>query len=53
MSDTQAKQTAIRYLKDQAAIMKKYGAAPKLSGKSYQSAMSATTRTFKTISSAK
>jgi hypothetical protein len=53
MSDTQAKQTATRYLKDQAAIMKKYGAAPKLSGKNYQSAMSATTRTFKTLSSAK
>ncbi len=53
MSEFQAKQTATQYLKDQAEIMKKYGDTPKLSGKSYESAVNATTRTFQTISSAK
>jgi hypothetical protein len=53
MSSAQAKQTATQYLKDQAEIMKKYGDSPKLSGKRYEAAMKATTRTFKTISSAK
>jgi|GEM_PF-4639336 len=53
MSNTQASQAATRYLKDQAEIMKKYGAAPKLSGPSYQAAKAAITQTFKTLSSVK
>ena len=53
MSTVQAKQTAAQYLKDQADIMKKYGEAPSLSGKRYDSALKSTTKTFRTISSAK
>lgn len=53
MSNSQAAQAATRYLRDQAEIMKKYGAAPKLSGPLYQAAKTAVTKTFKTISSAK
>jgi len=53
MSESQAAQTATRYLKDQADIMRKYGAAPKLSGPSYRAARTAAAKTFKTISSAK
>ncbi len=46
MSKNEAKQAATQYLKDQAEIMKKYGAAPKLSGKRYEEAKTATARTF-------
>jgi hypothetical protein len=53
MSNSQAAQTASRYLKEQAEIMKKYGPAPKLSGPQYQAAKTAVTKTFKTISSSK
>lgn len=53
MPKSEAKETAVQYLKEQAEIMKKYGAAPKLSGKRYEAALTATTRTFKTMSSAK
>jgi len=51
MSNAQATQAATKYLREQAEIMKKYGAAPKLSGPRYQAAKNAVTRTFKTISS--
>lgn len=51
MSKKQAQETATKYLKDQAQIMKKYGSAPKLSGKRYEEAKTATTRTFQTLSS--
>jgi len=53
MSEDQAAQTATRYLREQAEIMKKYGTGPKLSGPQYQAAKTAVTRTFKTISSTK
>jgi hypothetical protein len=53
MSKNQAMAAATQYLKDQAAIMKKYGNAPKLSGPSYTAAKNATVRTFQTISSTK
>ena len=53
MSKTQATQAATNYLRDQAAIMGKYGTAPKLSGPNYTAAKEATTRTFQKISSAK
>jgi hypothetical protein len=50
MSEKQAAQAAAQYMKDQAAIMKKYGESPKVSGANYESAVRATTRTFQTIS---
>jgi hypothetical protein len=46
MSKTEANETATRYMKEQAAIIRKYGAAPKLSGPDYQAAVAAITRTF-------
>lgn len=49
MSKTEASQTATQYMKEQAAIMKKYGDAPKLSGPDYQAAIAATARTFQMI----
>jgi hypothetical protein len=49
MSKTEANETATRYMKEQAEIMKKYGDAPKLSGPDYQAAIAATTRTFRMI----
>ena len=53
MSKSQAKQAAENYLKDQVAIMKKYGEAPKLSGPRYAAAKTAAIRTFQTISATK
>lgn len=53
MSKAQAAKTAEKYLRDQAAIMKKYGDAPKLYGPRYAAAKNATTHTFQTISSTK
>ena len=53
MSKAQAAQAAAKYLKDQAAIMKKYGDAPKLSGSAYTAAKNATAKTFQTISATK
>lgn len=49
MSKTEANETATQYMKEQAAIMKKYGEAPKLSGPNYQAAITAVTRTFQLI----
>ena len=51
MSKAQAAQAATNYLRDQAAIMKKYGEAPKLSGPRFTAAKTAATRTFQIISS--
>lgn len=53
MSKSQATAAATQYLRDQAAIMKKYGTAPKLSGPQYTAAKNAVSRTFQTISSTK
>ena len=50
MSKQQAAQQAAQYMKAQAAIMQRHGEAPKLSGKNYDSALRATTETFRTIS---
>ena len=50
MSSKQAKQAAEEYLKEQAKIIGKYGAAPKLSGDRYREALNDTQRTFQTIS---
>jgi hypothetical protein len=50
MSSSEAKKHAKQFLKDQAAIISKYGEAPKLSGQSYKTALLDTTRTFQTLS---
>ena len=39
MSPSEAKRNAAQFLKDQAAIMKKHGEAPKLSDQDYQTAL--------------
>lgn len=53
MSSKQATQAAARYMQDQAEIMKKHGEEPNVAGKTYASALRATTQTFRTISKAK
>ena len=50
MSDSQAKQFATKYLKEQAQIIAKYGSAPKLSGERFKQAVTETQRTFQTLS---
>lgn len=50
MSPSEAKRNAAQFLKDQAAIMKKYGEAPKLSRQDYQAALTDTTKTFQSLS---
>jgi hypothetical protein len=52
MSPKNVTQLAANFLRDQAEIMKKYGQGPKLSGPSFETAVSATKKTFKTLSSA-
>ncbi|MGB7134398.1 MAG: hypothetical protein WBD46_03880 [Acidobacteriaceae bacterium] len=49
MSKSEAKAAAAEYLKAQAEIMKKYGPAPKLSGRRYEEAKTATAKTFHTL----
>lgn len=51
MATKKAQSVATRYLREQAKIMRKYGEAPKLSGKRYAAAVKTTARTFETISS--
>lgn len=53
MSQTQATQAAAKYMRDQAAVMRKYGETPKVSGPKFASAVRATARTFQAISKAK
>ena len=53
MSDSQAKETATRYLKEQAEIMRKHGDSPKTQGKRFDSAVKESTKTFKVLSSTK
>ncbi len=53
MSSKQAKQTAERYLKEQAEIIKKYGGTPKLSGERYREALAETQKTFQALSASK
>lgn len=53
MSNSEAKKNAKQFLKDQAAIIKKYGDAPKLAGQSYKAALQDTTKTFKSLSTAR
>jgi hypothetical protein len=53
MSPSEAKKNAAQFLKDQAAIMKKHGQAPKLSELDYQAALTETTRTFQSLSTAR
>ncbi|HEY5021448.1 MAG TPA: hypothetical protein VII30_03060 [Gemmatimonadaceae bacterium] len=53
MSPDEAKKNAAQFLKDQAEIIKRYGKAPKLSGRGYQDVLNDTTKTFQSLSSAK
>ena len=48
MSDAQKK--AVQYLKEQAQIIEKYGAKPKLRGSKYKEAVTDTMRTFAHLS---
>jgi hypothetical protein len=50
MSDSQAKQIATKYLKEQAEIIAKYGSAPKLSGERFKQAVAETQKNFKVLS---
>jgi hypothetical protein len=50
MSPSEAKKNAEQFLRDQAAIIKKYGEAPKLSGEDYQAVLNDTTKTFESLS---
>ena len=50
MSPSEAKENAEQFLKDQAAIIKKYGEAPKLSGADYKAVLNDTTQTFESLS---
>jgi hypothetical protein len=50
MSDSQAKQIATKYLKEQAEIIAKYGSAPKLSGERFKQAVTETQRNFRELS---
>jgi hypothetical protein len=52
MSPQDAKKNAALFLKDQAAIIKKYGEAPKLSGQRFQAAFNGTVRTFRSLGAA-
>jgi hypothetical protein len=53
MSNREAKQNAERFLKEQAAIMKRHGDTPKMSGDVYKTALVQTTKTFQSLSEAK
>ena len=50
MTVLEAEKNAIKYLREQAWIIGKYGKAPKLSGESYQAALEATAKTFQSLS---
>jgi hypothetical protein len=52
MTTTEVKTLAQKFLEDQAAIIKKHGHAPKLSGPKFQRAMRDTRKTFETLHTA-
>ena len=49
MSPKDAKKNAQEFLKNQAAIIKKYGGTPKLSGEAYRSALNEVAKTFTSL----
>ena len=53
MLPSEAKKNAEQFLKDQAAIIKKYGEAPKLSGEDYKAVLNDTTKTFESLSTSR
>lgn len=53
MSKSEAEKNAARFLKEQAAIIRKHGEAPKLSGPLYKEALTGTAKAFQSLSSAK
>lgn len=52
MTTTEVKKLAQKFLEDQAAIIKKHGHTPKLSGPKFQRAVSDTRKTFETLRTA-
>jgi hypothetical protein len=52
VATSDAKKLAHDFLKDQAAIIKKYGHRPKMSGQKFQRVINETKRTFETLKSA-
>lgn len=53
MSASEAKKRAAQFLRDQAAIITKYGKSPKLSGPAYKAALQETTKTFQSLTAPK
>jgi hypothetical protein len=53
MSESEAKKRAAQFLKEQAAIITKYGKSPKLSGPAYKAALQETAKTFRSLISPK
>lgn len=53
MSPDEAKKKAVRFLAEQADIIKKYGKAPKLVGRNYRAALDDTTKLFQSLSAAR
>ncbi len=52
MTTTEVKKLAQTFLEDQAAIIRKHGHAPKLSGPKFKRALSDTRKTFETLRTA-
>jgi hypothetical protein len=53
MSASEAKKRAAQFLKDQAAIITKYGKSPKLSGPAYKAALQETAKKFQSLTAPK
>ena len=49
MSKPSSRTVAEEFIKDQIAIMKKYGSAPKLSAKAYKTLVAKTSRSFEAL----
>jgi hypothetical protein len=52
MATSEFKKLAQNYLRDQAAIIKKHGHTPKMSGQKFRSAMNDTKKTFENLKAA-
>ena len=53
MSADEARKNAVQFLKDQAAIMRKYGDTPKMRGDDYKAALNETAKKFESLSAAR
>jgi len=52
MTTTEVKKLAQKFMEDQAAIIRKHGHTPKLSGPKFQRALNGTRKTFETLRTA-